>query len=923
MAENNIPNPPALGQDLDYDGDAAYRTYLNSVAPPVPLGQLQEFCPAEIPMRASLLRGDSALMKTFLSRGFLLSSISVTALPIQIVQLIRAVSTFFQLEPDWLNLPANWLTPDQMLFVQSNQFSIYVTLRLEITAGSDGDGINEFELEPADVDSQSNIIYPACATIAGLVSPSATRSYSPSVLIQFLPLSWNAARRMETVLVRNFPFDNFGAHTKLLLHLLGEYFDSCLRKHGQEELEYYIVITPAPIGKSKTNEGIARVFLPPILPGLNMDLPSTFCNAVGLTSTQPVIISFGWTQLLMAGNIGDLLRADYLAQFGTVIPQEMTITGVSPGTPLPAALVSLWADVNWSPSCFDHIDAAYFDRSAPYSAHPTLVTPETLLSHGVSDTLHLIVASRAVASSASRFFVGQAMGELMGVGPKGQPLTPLASGLSPSDMPLYVKHVKAYLAQITPIAGPTPSGRGRAGRIPLRLARASSRTGRATGSVSVPPVPKLVVIDAEVRARSQLAMWESPLLSDVIPPGGQHVLCPLLHSWPSLQHSWIQRIAQWIMRRTWMIWMRNTRPGLTLVPMSAPLSRFCLRGNFKLSLRTAPECFHGSSAEFPPSDYTRYYASVLSLPGLLPPTTALPSSPTWLQQYNEYLQRVPSNGLVPRLAVHSSPELSDVPAYQMYCDRVACLSNSSPTIPSNSRLHRLQRRGRIGCTTIQSSLREEEYATYYNLVSARTNLSARHRLRPTCTLLPPLAWSGVPSSYASSSLYSASGLRGPSSLSTSSRRISSRVSSNLPPEEQRGGTLSMSAVPLPVSDAALPALDGSRLPLPIDVRRSPAAAPSQADLSLGGSSGLLQVCIPGQDPIPCLGEGDGKGDPPCRFVPQGGPVCRASPYRYPLLGSQGGPGTREDPPLWSPREGGGTEPSYSAPGTTGQDPHSD
>jgi len=81
MAENNIPNPPALGQDLDYDGDAAYRTYLNSVAPPVPLGQLQEFCPAEIPMRASLLRGDSALMKTFLSRGFLLSSISVQLFP--------------------------------------------------------------------------------------------------------------------------------------------------------------------------------------------------------------------------------------------------------------------------------------------------------------------------------------------------------------------------------------------------------------------------------------------------------------------------------------------------------------------------------------------------------------------------------------------------------------------------------------------------------------------------------------------------------------------------------------------------------------------------------------------------------------------------------------------------------------------------
>jgi len=105
-------------------------------------------------MRASLLRGDSALMKTFLSRGFLLSPISVKALPIEIVQLIRAISTFFQLESDWLNLPANWLITDQMLFVQSTQSSIYVTLRMEITAGSDGDGIHEFELEPADVESQ-------------------------------------------------------------------------------------------------------------------------------------------------------------------------------------------------------------------------------------------------------------------------------------------------------------------------------------------------------------------------------------------------------------------------------------------------------------------------------------------------------------------------------------------------------------------------------------------------------------------------------------------------------------------------------------------------------------------------------------------------------------------------------------------------
>ena len=112
---------------------------------------------------------------------------------------------------------------------------------------------------------------------------------------------------------------------------------------------------------------------------------------------------------------------------------------------------------------------------------------------------------------------------------------------------------------------------------------------------------------------------------NVIPPGGQHVLCPLLHLWPSRQHSWIQSIAQWIMRRMWSIWTRYTRPGLTLVPMSASLHRFRLRGNFKLRLGTAR-----SFTEQPPSpQYKRYYASVLTLPGLQPPHPAPDSPPHW------------------------------------------------------------------------------------------------------------------------------------------------------------------------------------------------------------------------------------------------------------------------------------------------------
>ena len=215
------------------------------------------------------------------------------------------------------------------------------------------------------MESPSHVIYPACVTIAGLVPSASTPASSQNLFLQFMPLHWNSSRRMETLLFRNFPFDNRGSLTRLLLHLLAEYIDSCLQKHGQAELDYYMVLTPTQIGKSKTTEGIVRIFLRPILPGLNMDLPSLFRTAVGLLSTQPVILSFGWTQLLMAGNLGDLLRVDYIAQYGLTIPQEMFITGVAPGTPLAAALVSLWADVNWSQSCFDRIAAAYFDRSAP------------------------------------------------------------------------------------------------------------------------------------------------------------------------------------------------------------------------------------------------------------------------------------------------------------------------------------------------------------------------------------------------------------------------------------------------------------------------------------------------------------------------------------------------------------------------------
>jgi len=88
-----------------------------------------------------LLWGESALMRFFSSAGFIQSPISATTFS-------RSCYTL----------------------VQPIYFSIYVTLCVDIVAGSDGKRIHDRETEPADVESLSLIIYPACVTIAGLVT---------------------------------------------------------------------------------------------------------------------------------------------------------------------------------------------------------------------------------------------------------------------------------------------------------------------------------------------------------------------------------------------------------------------------------------------------------------------------------------------------------------------------------------------------------------------------------------------------------------------------------------------------------------------------------------------------------------------------------------------------------------------------------
>jgi len=48
----------------------------------------------------------------------------------------------------------------------------------------------------------------------------------------------------------------------------------------------------------------------------------------------------------MAGNLGDLLKPEYLHQLPEAALKEMTITGLAPGTQLPQVLVALWAETN-------------------------------------------------------------------------------------------------------------------------------------------------------------------------------------------------------------------------------------------------------------------------------------------------------------------------------------------------------------------------------------------------------------------------------------------------------------------------------------------------------------------------------------------------------------------------------------------------
>ena len=701
MAENIIPPEDNDPPDPNYDGEAAYRTYLRAAAPPIPPGQFQEFCPAEIPVRAALLQGDTRHLKCYQSAGFLLSPIPNSSQPIQIIHSIYETAKCLNLEPDWANLPPNWLVPDQKHFPQATNFTIFIPLREEVLAGADGDSINLFELDPTDVESDSRVVFPRCITLAGLLLPSSTRQAGVSLLVQFMPLHWNPVCRMEALLLRNFPLDDKGSLTRLLLHVIEEYFDSCLRKNGQDELEYYLVLVPSLIDKTKTMEGIVSVYLPPIVPGVNMDLVQRFRHSVGLREAHSVILSLGWTSILMAGNLGDLLKPEHLRQLPEVVPKEMTITGLAPGTQLPEILVALWADTNWSPTCFDRIGAAYIDRSAPFSTTPTSFTKAILATHGQYDTLHLILSSRSDELEATRLFPGRETGTRLGFDVQGQRYTPISSGLAPTDMPSYIPHARAYL-KLLPPAPPTPAaGRARPTRAPLRPARGPPRPGR-TDNTAPPAAPKLRVIDAEVRARYQLAMWADPLMTEVIPEGASSsapsTLSPALRTSLSSQSYWTKE-PQEQPGPTLTAWTRNLIRSSSLQPCGCsisapPLVSIMDNVNIRVSTHDSPRLENESA-------YQSYCArAILARP--IRRTWKPLSSPPWQQLYDTYLQRaVPSTSTSTPKSLSRTWAIRQKQAYRKYLGRVQ--ESSTPRSASLPL---------VSARTLRQDSQNQAYASY-------------------------------------------------------------------------------------------------------------------------------------------------------------------------------------------------------------------
>ena len=80
-------------------------------------------------VRSTLLRDVSPDIRTFTSKEIIIRTISNQNSVDQIIDIIRQVTLVFQLRVTWRDLPSEWLTSENALFVNDKYVSLYSTPR--------------------------------------------------------------------------------------------------------------------------------------------------------------------------------------------------------------------------------------------------------------------------------------------------------------------------------------------------------------------------------------------------------------------------------------------------------------------------------------------------------------------------------------------------------------------------------------------------------------------------------------------------------------------------------------------------------------------------------------------------------------------------------------------------------------------------
>ena len=498
-------------------------------------------------MRSTLLRDVSPDIRTFKSKGIIISPISNQNSVDQIIDIIRQVTLVLQLRVTWRDLPSEWLTSENALFVNDKYVSIYVPLREEVTAASDGDGIHDFHQSPCNVGSPGSRLLPRCITLSGMKIPSLSSGRATdlgiSFFVQFLPLHWELDHLTEALIFRNFPFDTHGELTRLLLHYVDEFLSNKLQ-NANIALQYSLVIAPVLVQQTRL-EAVGVVLLPPLRPGINLTLLQRLHSLVGIKDALPVLLSLGWTSLLMGTTRAEVLNPLHLTQLPPAPPLVMSITGLERGLSLCDILTAAWEDSNYFPQFFEHLAAAFVQRSAIYSAKPSFFVEGALRSHGGADSLHLILDSPTSGPTAIRPTVGRELRTLLGTTQEGLYATPDVAQLSPHPIGLYVKLISSHRAvQSKPPARSVLGGRGRTGR-----SRGASRS--AAGTPEARTSKPLLMVDADILQRYQEMVRGTPLMTAAIPPGQRH------NESLNVPHSWTPfselsgRLLLMILRKAW------------------------------------------------------------------------------------------------------------------------------------------------------------------------------------------------------------------------------------------------------------------------------------------------------------------------------------------------------------------------------------